>query len=336
LDFARLSLISQKEFSDHIRNKRFLFLLIIFCLILGIEAANGVVSYDSALEQYKNGDSMKIYQPSAVYVFLSIVNSIGSDGLGIVIGLALGFDLISGEREGRSLKTILSRPVYRDELINGKALGGLFAIAIITLIGFSVVFSVMLILGIVPDFNEILGVGIIWILTFLFIAASFSLSLMTSVIANTNSGSLLLSLVIIFMMLFIIPVGGGDLGTYILAGSNPQEPPGYVSEAQYDAYQDQQREYLRVSDGIYDFFNDFSIKSVYQDITIPIISPSSYTIDKVGFSEFVTNPESADSIDKPDFWTILGDKWLKIIIFLMWPFLFFGIAYVKFMKSDLR
>ncbi|MBP2133938.1 ABC-2 type transport system permease protein [Methanomicrobium sp. W14] len=337
MDFHRLKVISQKEFSDHIKSRRFLFLLVIFCLVLGIEATSGVSSYNTALENYKNGDSMEIYQPSAVEVFSDIVNSVGGNGLGVIIGLALGFDLISGEREKRSLKTILSRPVYRDELINGKALGGLFAIAIITLISFIVVFSVMLIMGIVPDLDGIAGIGIIWVLTFLFISAFFSLSLMTSVIANTNSGSLLLSLVIIFILLLIIPIGGGEIVSHLLLGQPPQEPPfGSVSDSQYSEYLEQSDEYHKGIEAVNDFFDDFSMKSVYNDISIPITSPSNYVMGKVGFSAFCSDPDIADSIEKPDFWTVIEDKWIKIIVFLMWPVLFFGIAYVKFMRSDLR
>ncbi|WP_048150067.1 ABC transporter permease [Methanolacinia paynteri] len=337
MDLTRLAIISQKEFSDHITSKKLILILIIFCLILAVETANGVASYNEALEKYANGDSTEIYQPTAVRVFLGIVNAIGVDGLGIVIGLAFGFDLVSGEREDRSLKTILSQPLYRDELINGKAIGGIVALTLITLAGFAIVFAVMLILGIVPNINEIFGIGIIWFLTLLLIITSFSLSLMTSVIANTSSGSLILALVIIFITLLVIPVGGGALGTYILFGSPPEEPTSnLVSYAEYTSYQEMQADYNKVSETVQDFCNFFSIRSVYEEITIPITSPSSYIIEKVGLGEFFSNPDSAKSVGEPTFWTIIKDKWIKVIVFITWPVLFFGIAYLRFMRSDLR
>ena len=176
MDLTRLAIISRKEFTDHILSKRLFWIIIIFCLVLVIETASGVDDYNNALESYKSGTSGEylLFQPSALRVFSGIVSSICVDGLGIVIGLALGFDLISGEREGRSIKTILSQPLYRDELINGKAIGGIMALTTISIAGFIIIFAVMLILGIVPDIDEILGIGLIWLITLLFMIASFT------------------------------------------------------------------------------------------------------------------------------------------------------------------
>ena len=120
MDLTRLAIISQKELADHVTSKKLILLLIIFCLVLAVETVNGVAYYNELLENYANGSSFEIYQPSPVRVFLGIVNAIGFNGLGIVVGLALGFDLVSGEREDRSLKTILSQPIYRDELITAR------------------------------------------------------------------------------------------------------------------------------------------------------------------------------------------------------------------------
>jgi ABC-2 type transport system permease protein len=335
VDLTRLAIISKKEFTDHILSKRLFWIMIIFCIVLVIETANGVDTYNDALESYKNGDSSELYQPSALRVFSDIVSSIGVDGLGIVIGLALGFDLISGEREGRSIKTILSQPLYRDELINGKAIGGIMALTAISIAGFMIIFAIMLILGIVPDIDEILGVGLIWLITLLFMIASFTVSLMASVITNTSSGSLILALAIVFIMLFIIPIGGGELGTYLLVGTPPEDIPDMASSTQYAVYHAAQEEYFGNSMAIHDFFNTFSIRDVYQQITLTITSPSWYIINKIGL-EYYSDPDLAQNIEEPTFRTLIKDQWIKLIVFIMWPVIFFGIAYVRFMKSDLR
>ncbi len=335
MDFTRLAIISKKEFTDHILSKRLFWIMIIFCIILVIETANGVDTYNDALESYKNGVNSELYQPSALRIFSDIVSSIGVDGLGIVIGLALGFDLISGEREVRSIKTILSQPLYRDELINGKAIGGIMALTAISVTGFIIIFAVMLTLGIVPDIDEILGICLIWLMTLLFMIVSFTLALMTSVISNTSSGSLILALAIVFIMLFIIPVGGGALGTYLLVGNPPDDIPSMASSAQYTAYQEAMDEYNGNSMAIYDFFNTFSIRDVYQQMTLTITSPSWYIINKVGL-EYYFDPDLAQDIEEPTFWTLIEDQWIKLIIFIMWPVLFFGLAYVRFMRIDLR
>jgi len=49
---------------------------------------------------------------------------------GGMLAIATGFDVVPKEKETRSLKTLLSHPVYRDEVINGKALAGVAALGI--------------------------------------------------------------------------------------------------------------------------------------------------------------------------------------------------------------
>lgn len=334
MDLSRLAIISQKEFSDHIRSNRLIFILIIFCLILGIKAANGVADYNESLEAYKSGTgSLVIYLPSAVEVFSEIVDAIGSEGFGLIVGLALGFDLVSGEKEGRTLKTILSQPLYRDELINGKAIGGIAALVIISATGFFIVIAVMLILGIVPVFEELLGIGILWILTLLFMITAFSLALMTSVLTKTSSNSLILSLAIIFLILFVLPLGVNNIATELLIGQPPLPSSDSFSTG-ISKYQEKQNEYNAEKKAIIDLSTSISIKEVYEDITFPIVAPSSYQISMNLRNS--KDPYSSAMSEKPGIWSIIKDQLGIVIIFIMWPVIFFGIAYIRFMRLDLR
>ncbi len=305
--------------------------------MLGVAAANGVTDYNNALESYKNGNVGYLFSPSILLAFGRVTNSIGLSGLGAVIGIAIGFDLVSGEREGKSLKTTLSQPVYRDEVINGKAIGGIISLSIITLAGFLTVLALFLIIGIVPSVDEFFLIGVIWLITLLFMISTFSLALMSSVLAKTSSGALILSLIVLFTLMYIIPVGGGEFGTYALIGPEPSDD-GYGSGSQHqvESFENIQYEYNQKRTALYDFFNIFSIRSVYNDITSPITMPSKYAINQIGSSEFSINPDIAEEVEKPSLWDIMGDKWIKIIVFIMWPVLFFGIAYVRFMRMDLR
>jgi ABC-2 type transport system permease protein len=328
LDLARLAIISRKEFSDHITSRRFLLILIITCLVLGVAAANGVTDYNNALERYKGGSTSSLFLPSILNAFGKITNSVGLEGLGAIIGIAIGFDLIAGEREGRSLKTILSQPIYRDELINGKAIGGISTLAIITLAGFLTILAIFLVISIIPSLEEIFLIGVIWLITLLYMISYFSMALMSSVLAKTSSGALMISLIILFVMMYIIPVGGGELGTCLL-GPEPEDI-GYDSDSQLQA------NYERAVLDTNDFFNLFSAQSVYNSITSPITNPSFYVKNRIYSSGHSLDPDIEDNIEKPSLLGIIGDKWVKIIVFIMWPVLFFGIAYVKFMRTDLR
>src|SRR5262245_65961038 len=50
---------------------------------------------------------------------------------GPLVGITLGFDSISGEYARGTLSRVLSQPIYRDSLINGKFLAGLATVAIL-------------------------------------------------------------------------------------------------------------------------------------------------------------------------------------------------------------
>jgi ABC-2 type transport system permease protein len=120
-----------------------------------------------------------------------------------------------------------------------------------------------------------------------------------------------------------------------LVGNPPEDIPDMASSAQYTAYHEAMGEYNGNSMAIRDFFNTFSIRYVYQQITLPITMPSGYAINKVGL-DFDSITELTQDIEEPTFWTLIEDQWIKLIVFIMWPVIFFGMAYVRFMRSDLR
>lgn len=69
---------------------------------------------------------------------------------GAFLGLLMGFELVTREKEEGSLKTLLSHPVYRDSIINGKAMGAFAAlsVAIFLILGISV--GILMLQGIYP------------------------------------------------------------------------------------------------------------------------------------------------------------------------------------------
>ena len=76
---------------------------------------------------------------------------------GPLIGLVLGFDAINRERAHGTLIKLISQPIYRDAVINGKFLAGLTTITILLV---SIVLAIsgfgLMLLGIVPGIEEVL------------------------------------------------------------------------------------------------------------------------------------------------------------------------------------
>ena len=77
--------------------------------------------------------------------------------LGPVLGIAFGFDAISSERSEGTLPRLVSQPIHRDDVINGKFVAGL---AVITMILGAVIVMLagvgIIRLGIVPDVDVVL------------------------------------------------------------------------------------------------------------------------------------------------------------------------------------
>ena len=134
-----LLVIYRKEMADHIHSRRF---FIVLCLILITSFASIYGSVSTLIE-----DSLSGLQ--ADYLFLQLFTL--SSGtipsfmsfialLGPFVGITLGFDAINSEMTEGTMNHLVSQPVYRDSVINGKFL------AAATMI-FVMVFSMGLIIG---------------------------------------------------------------------------------------------------------------------------------------------------------------------------------------------
>jgi len=145
--------------------------------------------------------------------------------LGPVVGITLGFDGISGEYARGTLSRVLSQPIYRDSLINGKFLAGLATVAIfwasilILLIGLGI-----RMLGFPPNAEELWRmllftlIGIIYVGFWLALALLFSILFQRTVTAALGSLALWL-----FLAIFVWMVAKGVSGIIVPNPSTPEE-----------------------------------------------------------------------------------------------------------------
>ena len=123
-------IVARKEFADHVRSVRFVILVVLVALagLASVHSASGPIrdAADAAV-----ADAVDLPLPvhavapervPAFHEFLGI--------LGPLLGIAFGFDAINGERSQRTLPRLVAQPIHRDEIINGKFVAGLGAIAL--------------------------------------------------------------------------------------------------------------------------------------------------------------------------------------------------------------
>ena len=124
-----MSVVYWKELADHFSSRRFMILLILIVLIgLWATYASG-----QAIRQDTAGSSTQyvflLLLTSSTDVLFSLATFLGF--FGPLVGITLGFDSISGEYARGTLSRVLSQPIYRDSLINGKFFAGLTTVAIL-------------------------------------------------------------------------------------------------------------------------------------------------------------------------------------------------------------
>ena len=103
--------------------------------------------------------------------------------LGPLLGIAFGFDAINGERSQRTLPRLVAQPIHRDEVINGKFVAGLGAIALALASVMAVVVSYgMLRLGVGPTTGEVVRMLAFFVVAVVYIALWLALAMLLSVV----------------------------------------------------------------------------------------------------------------------------------------------------------
>jgi ABC-2 type transport system permease protein len=143
-----------------------------------------------------------------------------------VIGIALGFDAINNERSTGTLNRILSQPIYRDSVINGKFLAGMVTLAIM-------IFAAMLLvagyglrmIGVPPGAEEIIRLFIYFVAVVIYGAFWMGLAILFSILFRSLAVSLLCPLAIWILIgnpvfnpyiSFIVPAVTNSIGTYVM------------------------------------------------------------------------------------------------------------------------
>jgi ABC-2 type transport system permease protein len=102
-----------------------------------------------------------------------------------IIAIALAFDMVNGELNQRTMSRLLAQPIYRDALLLGKFLAGLFTLALVlTTIWLLIAGMGVLRLGVPPGGEEAARVLWFLVLTIAYGAVWLALGLLCSIVAR--------------------------------------------------------------------------------------------------------------------------------------------------------
>ncbi|WP_298667416.1 ABC transporter permease [uncultured Methanofollis sp.] len=339
METGRILIIARKEFADTLRGRRFLLVLGMFLIIAFIGALQGIQSYHTDLDSYSKmltfgttGVSpFWLVKPTVLDVFMHMGQTVSL--LGAVLGIAVGFDLFSREKEDHSLKVLLSHPVYRDEVITGKALGGMATLALATVLAMGITLSLLLISSHVPLPGECGMIAVFGAATLLYLAGCFAIALAMSVVADRSGEALMYAFIVFFLLSLVLPAAG-TVAADAVVGDGPEAPApadDYDMEQWY-AYQEEWRRQHDIRNAIVLTVHLFSPENNYDEITRAVTQPNKYLI----MHGPPDDPDYYRPDSEPDYTEVFGHLWKNIVALFLVPSIFLGYAYIRFQRLDLR
>ncbi len=195
-----LMTVFRKELADHFTSWRF---IILFAIVFAV----GVVAI------YVDAQYIRQEVMDTRFVFLQLYTTSGQ-ALPLfilfivffvpIVGVILGFDAINSERISGTLSRLLSQPIYRDAVINGKFLAGVVTIAVMMMSLILLVSGMGLrMIGVPPSSEEALRLMAFLITTVIYGAFWLGLGILFSIFFHRVATSALASIALWMFFGFI-------------------------------------------------------------------------------------------------------------------------------------
>ena len=303
-----------KELSDHLSSRRFIilfmlvFLSAMFAIYIAIQTIRSVVGPTTETIFIKifttSGDNL----PSFLFFLYWFIP---------IVGIALGFDAINNERSSGNLSRLMSQPIHRDSVINGKFLAGLAVLAIMVCGVVLIVGGLGLrIVGVPPNGEEFMR-----LLSFVFVSLVYgafwmALAVLFSVFFKRTATSMLASLAVwIFFFFFLAVIAGGVADAIVPIDANSS-----VSALANNAT-------LETS------LARISPCTLYGEATMALLTPEVGTTNATmmvlgAYSGRMGNPLPLESS--------LLLVWPQIVTIIALCAICFGVSYIRFMREEIR
>lgn len=306
-----MTVVFWKELADHFSSRRFMILLIIIVLT-GLWAT------------YSAGQTIRedVENTPTDFVFLLLLTSQSGalfplatflGFLGPLVGITLGFDAISGEYARGTLNRVLSQPIYRDSLINGKFLAGLATVAIFWVSILILVIGLgMRLLGFPPNAEELWRMLLFTLMGIIYVGFWLALAMLFSILFQRTVTAALGSLAVwLFLAIFVWMVARVVSGVVV---PNPSTPEQVLEQANIET-----------------IVSRFSPNTLYSESVTILLNPIARTFGPV------LQEQLAGMLPTP---LALSQSFLLIAPHIATLFalvaLCFGISYVKFMRAEIR
>jgi len=307
--------VFRKELADHLSSKRFGILLILvllaamFATYLAIKNIRGVVT------------------PTTEFVFLKIFTTSGETlpsflfflSLFIpIIGIALGFDAINSERTSGNLSRLLSQPIYRDSVINGKFLAGLAVLGIMTISVIAIISGLGLrIVGVPPSSEEVLRLVAFVSISIIYGAFWMALAVLFSVFFDRVATSMLASIALwIFFFFFMSMIAGA------------------IADARVPIDQSSSLEMVAQNVEIQGMIGRISPCTLYGEATSALLTPELGSLNPALM--MISILAGGRMLTPLPFSQSLLLVWPQVVSIIALAAICFAVSYIRFMKQEIR
>jgi ABC-2 type transport system permease protein len=307
-------IVARKEFTDHVRSIRFLLLVILMSLA-------GLAAVHSAAGPIRDAADAASQTPSIfLYLFTLSPDRVPAfhEFLGILaplLGIGFGFDAINGERAQRTLPRIVAQPIHRDEIINGKFVAGLGAIAV-------ALASVMMIvggygalrLGVGPTTSDLARIVAFYIVAVVYVALWLALAILLSVVSRRAATAALTAIAI----WLVCTLFGGLIA-------------GVIADAVHNVDANSSAEEVLANARLELNIRRLSPDQLYRDATGVLLNPSRQS------TGIVVTDESTSALpaNLPLSYS-LQLAWWQLVAIVGGTVALFAAAYLTFMRQEVR
>jgi ABC-2 type transport system permease protein len=299
-----------KEMSSHMTSTRMRILVVLIVLSAGGTVFSAMQAIDRTTQSKFQFLNLFIQSQDPVPAFVGLLGFLIP-----LVAIALAFDTINGEFNQRTMSRILAQPIYRDALLLGKFLGGLFTLGLVLATIWLLIFGLgMLGIGVAPSGEEV--ARLVWFLvaSFFYGGVWLAIAIVFSIVFRQPATSALASIAVwLFFTVFWATVAG------IMAQNLWPVQQGTVDELVAQA--DGQITLLRISPN-----------TLFTESTVALLQPTTRSLG-------VVLPYQLDGM-------VMGSPLpLDQSVLLIWPqltgliagtILLFALGYVLFQRQEIR
>ena len=314
------TVIAGKEFADLILSVRFLVLVLILAL-----AGAGMI-YAIAGEIKSSGASETASSLPSIFLLLFTITPANLpisfvwivSFLGPLLGIAFGFDAVNGERTQGTLPRLLSQPIHRDDVINGKFVAGLSTIGLGLAVVMVLISAIGIIqLGITPNAESVLRLITFWLISIVYIGFWLALAQLFSVVLRSAAASALVSFGIWILVSVFGLILAGLLAGFIAPGGTDASPAQQINNAT-----------------VQNLLSQIAPTTLFQQSTAVLLDPSQHWAP--GSVVLQAQVSGALQVSFLSFDQSLLVIWPQIVTLIALTVLIFAIAYVSFMRQEVR